>query len=191
METQSKQHRAILEGPQKSYHCSGGRRSRLCALASDICQLRTAGSVLRTLQILGLLLELRYDWPWWASSVLPSPGSLWSPNLQTCLSSISLWSLWHPALPLASPLDQVLPMLPRTVAFITSLVPRALVGKMVLSLPLYCPLCFYIILLASSLLPTPITNLFSFSLLLTRPSLPSSSLTMWPFKFSHDPFPNQ
>lgn len=42
-------------------------------------------------------------------------------------------------LPLASPLDQVLPTLPRTVAFITSLVPRALVGKTVLSLPLPLP----------------------------------------------------
>lgn len=40
-----------------------------------------------------------------------------------------------PHLPLASLLDQVLPILPRTVAFHTSLVPRALVGKMVLSLP--------------------------------------------------------
>lgn len=77
-----------------------------------------------------------------------------------------------PHLPLASPLDQVLPMLPQTVAFITSLVPRALVGKMVLSLPLHCPPCFYIILLASSPPPTPITNLFSFSLLLTRPPFP-------------------
>lgn len=82
-----------------------------------------------------------------------------------------------PHLPLASPLDQVLPMLPRTVAFITSLVPRALVGKMVLSLPLPLPS----VLLHNSIsffsTPTPITNLFSFSLLLTRPSLPSSSST--------------
>lgn len=88
----------ISGGPQKSHHCSGGRSFPLCVLASDICQLRTAGSVLRTLQIPGLLLELWYDRPWWASSLLPSPGSLWSPNLQTCLSSISLWTLWRPTL---------------------------------------------------------------------------------------------
>lgn len=191
VEAQSKQRRAILEGPQKSHHCSGGRRSRLCVLASDICQLRTAGSVLRTLQILGLLLELRYDWPWWASSVLPSPGSLWSPNLQTCLSSISLWTLWHPALaPCLSPGPG-----PTYVATNSSIHyftgPKSSSGEdgIESAPPLPSVLLHNSISFFST--PTPITNLFSFSLLLTRPSLPSSSSTLWPFKFSHAPFPNQ